>query len=63
MAGTSEPTDISYHRPDHRREKELDHLADHVLLMSSTQELQPTQEQLRAVMARVHAFSCRLTSL
>ncbi|KAK3315171.1 hypothetical protein B0H66DRAFT_606074 [Apodospora peruviana] len=42
-----------------------DREADHDLLTSLTQELQPTQEQLRAVMARMHAlgYTCTVKAI
>ncbi|KAK3387015.1 hypothetical protein B0H63DRAFT_145684 [Podospora didyma] len=38
-----------------------DHHADHDLLTAITQELQPSQEQLRQVMARMHGFGYTCT--
>jgi hypothetical protein len=38
-----------------------DHHADHDLLTAIMQELQPTQEQLRGVMARMHSFGYTCT--
>lgn len=38
-----------------------DHHADHDLLTAMVQELQPTQEQLRGVMVRMHAFGYNCT--
>ncbi|KAK3946302.1 hypothetical protein QBC46DRAFT_444446 [Diplogelasinospora grovesii] len=42
-----------------------DHHADHDLLTAITQELQPSQEQLRAVMARMHSYgySCTVKAI
>ncbi|KAK0705120.1 hypothetical protein B0H67DRAFT_649487 [Lasiosphaeris hirsuta] len=38
-----------------------DHKADHDLLTAMTQEFQPSQEQLRSVMARMHSFGYTCT--
>ncbi|KAK3343897.1 hypothetical protein B0T25DRAFT_572878 [Lasiosphaeria hispida] len=38
-----------------------DHKADHDLLTAMTQEFQPSQEQLRNVMARMHGFGYTCT--
>lgn len=38
-----------------------DHHADHDLLTAIMQELQPTQEQLRGVMTRMHGFGYTCT--
>ncbi len=38
-----------------------DHHADHDLLTAMMQELQPTQDQLRGVMVRMHAFGYNCT--
>ncbi|KAH6847932.1 hypothetical protein B0I37DRAFT_446103 [Chaetomium sp. MPI-CAGE-AT-0009] len=38
-----------------------DHHADHDLLTAMMQELQPSQEQLRGVMARMHGFGYTCT--
>ncbi|KAK4155222.1 hypothetical protein C8A00DRAFT_13710 [Chaetomidium leptoderma] len=38
-----------------------DHHADHDLLTAMMQELQPTQEQLRGVMTRMHGFGYTCT--
>ncbi|KAL2171638.1 hypothetical protein VTG60DRAFT_2206 [Thermothelomyces hinnuleus] len=38
-----------------------DHRADHDLLTAIMQELQPSQEQLRGVMARMHSFGYTCT--
>ncbi|KAK4241349.1 hypothetical protein C8A03DRAFT_12374 [Achaetomium macrosporum] len=38
-----------------------DHHADHDLLTAMMQELQPTQEQLRGVMNRMHSFGYNCT--
>ncbi|KAL2160338.1 hypothetical protein VTH06DRAFT_1511 [Thermothelomyces fergusii] len=38
-----------------------DHRADHDLLTAMMQELQPSQEQLRGVMARMHSFGYTCT--
>ncbi|KAK4043590.1 hypothetical protein C8A01DRAFT_32320 [Parachaetomium inaequale] len=38
-----------------------DHHADHDLLTAMMQELQPTQDQLRGVMARMHGFGYTCT--
>lgn len=42
-----------------------DHHADHDLLTAMMQELQPSQEQLRGVMNRMHAFgySCTVKAI
>lgn len=42
-----------------------DHRADHDLLTAIMQELQPSQEQLRGVMARMHSFgySCTVKAI
>ncbi|KAK4214037.1 hypothetical protein QBC37DRAFT_284832 [Rhypophila decipiens] len=42
-----------------------DHKADHDLLTAMTQELQPTQDQLRAVMARMHemGYGCTVKAI
>jgi len=42
-----------------------DHKADHDLLTAIMQELQPSQEQLRGVMGRMHVFgySCTLKAI
>jgi hypothetical protein len=38
-----------------------DHHADHDLLTAMMQELQPTQDQLRGVMTRMHSFGYTCT--
>lgn len=42
-----------------------DHHADHNLLTAMVQELQPSQEQLRCVMERMHSFgyTCSLKAI